>query len=109
VSLAIDDFGTGYSSLSYVSKLPVDVLKIDRAFIVDMTESHENREIVSVIVALAHALRLKVVAEGVETERQAALLRSLGCDQMQGHLYSQPLPAAGVEALLAQELAARPA
>jgi diguanylate cyclase (GGDEF)-like protein len=109
VSLAIDDFGTGYSSLSYVSKLPVDVLKIDRAFIVDMTESHENREIVSVIIALAHSLRLKVVAEGVETEQQAGLLRSLGCDQMQGHLFSEALPAAGIEALLARDLGARAA
>ncbi len=104
VAIAIDDFGTGYSSLAYVSKLPVDVLKIDRSFIVDMADSPENKAIVSVIVSLAHSLNLKVVAEGVETEEQANLLRSMRCEQMQGFLYSPPVPAARIEALLAQQI-----
>ena len=105
VAIAIDDFGTGYSSLSYVARLPVDVLKIDRAFIVDMAASPGNRAIVSVIVSLAHLLKLKVVAEGVETEEQAALLRSMGCDQMQGYLFSPPVEAGRIEQFLSQELA----
>jgi diguanylate cyclase (GGDEF)-like protein len=108
ISIAIDDFGTGYSSLSYVSRLPVDVLKIDRAFVVDMDASPENRAIVSVIVSLAHSLKLKIVAEGVESERQADMLRALRCEQMQGYLYSPPVPAAEIVALLSQELAVRP-
>ncbi len=100
VSIAVDDFGTGYCSLSYIAKLPVTALKIDRAFILGMTEGPEGMAIVSSIIALAHALRLKVVAEGVETEEQARLLRLLGCDEVQGYLYSRPLPAAGIDDLL---------
>lgn len=92
VSIAIDDFGTGFSSLSYLSKLPVDTLKIDRSFIVDMTAGPEGMALVSTIINLAHALRLKVVAEGVETEEQSRLLRLLGCDEMQGFLFSAALP-----------------
>jgi diguanylate cyclase (GGDEF)-like protein len=106
VAIAIDDFGTGYSSLSYLAKLPVDVLKIDRAFIVEMTDSPGDRAIVSVIISLAHQLKLKVVAEGVETEGQASLLRALGCDQMQGYLFSPPVDSKRIEELLAHELAA---
>ena len=92
VSIAIDDFGTGFSSLSYLSKLPVDTLKIDRSFIIDMTEGPQGMALVSTIINLAHALRLKVVAEGVETEEQSRLLRLLGCDEMQGFLFSAALP-----------------
>jgi diguanylate cyclase (GGDEF)-like protein len=104
VAIAIDDFGTGYSSLAYVAKLPVDVLKIDRAFIINMENSAESRAIVSVIISLAHSLDLKVVAEGVETEAQAKLLRSLCCEQMQGYLFSRPVPANKMETMLAQQL-----
>ena len=93
VSIAIDDFGTGYSSLSYLSKLPVDTLKIDRSFVVDMTTGPEGLALISTIIALSHSLKLKVVAEGVETEEQANLLRSLRCDEMQGYLFSKPVPA----------------
>ncbi len=93
VSIAIDDFGTGFSSLSYLAKLPVDTLKIDRSFIIDMTTGPEGRAIVSTIIELSHALNLKVVAEGVETEQQSRLLRSLNCDEMQGYLFSKPVPA----------------
>lgn len=91
VAIAIDDFGTGYSSLSYLSKLPLDALKIDRSFVNDMTSGHAGELLVSTIIALAHSLNLKVVAEGVETEEQARMLRSLGCDEMQGHLFCKPV------------------
>ncbi len=92
VSIAIDDFGTGFSSLSYLARLPVDTLKIDRSFIIDMTAAPEGLALVSTIINLAHSLKLKVVAEGVETEEQSRLLRLLGCDEMQGFLFSKPVP-----------------
>jgi EAL domain-containing protein (putative c-di-GMP-specific phosphodiesterase class I) len=93
VSIAIDDFGTGFSSLSYLAKLPVDTLKIDRSFVIDMTAGPEGLALVSTIINLAHWLKLKVVAEGVETEEQSRLLRLLKCDEMQGFLFSKPVPA----------------
>ncbi len=80
VHIAIDDFGTGFSSLSYLAQLPVDTLKIDRSFIVDMTVTPEGLALVSTIINLAHSMKLNVVAEGVETEEQARLLRLLNCD-----------------------------
>ncbi len=92
VRIAIDDFGTGFSSLSYLAKLPVDTLKIDRSFVVDMTASREGLALVTTIISLAHSLKLNVVAEGVETEEQSRLLRSLDCDEMQGYLISKALP-----------------
>jgi diguanylate cyclase (GGDEF)-like protein/PAS domain S-box-containing protein len=92
IRIAIDDFGTGFSSLSYLSKLPVDSLKIDRSFVNEMTGSPQGLALVSTIISLAHALKLKVVAEGVETEDQSRLLRLIGCDEMQGYLFSKPLP-----------------
>ena len=97
VRIAIDDFGTGFSSLSYLSKLPVDSLKIDRSFIVDMTAGPEGLSLVSTIINLAHALKLNVIAEGVETEEQSRLLRLLGCDEMQGHLVCEAVPAVTFE------------
>nr|WP_319564408.1 EAL domain-containing protein [uncultured Rhodoferax sp.] len=93
LTMAIDDFGTGFSSLSYLSKLPVDTLKIDRSFVIDMTAAPEGLALVSTIINLAHALKLKVVAEGVETQEQARLLRLLNCDEMQGYLFSRAVPA----------------
>ena len=92
VTVAIDDFGTGFSSLSYLARLPVDTLKIDRSFVVDMTLAPEGLALVSTIIGLAHALKLKVVAEGVETEEQSRLLRLLSCDETQGYLFSRPVP-----------------
>ena len=92
VTVAVDDFGTGYSSLSYLSKLPVDTLKIDRSFVLEMTSGSGGLALVSTIITLARSLKLKVVAEGVETEEQLRLLRSLGCDEMQGYLFSKPVP-----------------
>jgi diguanylate cyclase (GGDEF)-like protein/PAS domain S-box-containing protein len=92
VAIAIDDFGTGFSSLSYLARLPVHTLKIDRSFIIDMTVSPEGLALVSTIINLAHSLKLNVVAEGVETREQSRLLRVLNCDEMQGYLFSKPLP-----------------
>ena len=92
VRVAIDDFGTGFSSLSYLSKLPVHTLKIDRSFIIDMDSGERGLTLVSVIINLAHALKLKVVAEGVETDAQLLKLRQLNCDEMQGYLFGKPVP-----------------
>jgi len=92
VTIAIDDFGTGFSSLSYLAKLPVDTLKIDRSFVIDMTAAPEGLALVSTIITLAHSLKLKVVAEGVETEEQSRLLQLHKCDEMQGFLFSRPVP-----------------
>jgi diguanylate cyclase (GGDEF)-like protein/PAS domain S-box-containing protein len=92
VSIAIDDFGTGFSSLNYLAKLPVHTLKIDRSFVMDLAPDPQKQVLVSTIVTLAHSLRLNVVAEGVETEQQSRLLRLMLCDEMQGYLFSKPLP-----------------
>ena len=104
VSIAIDDFGTGFSSLAYLAKLPVDTLKIDRSFVVEMTAGAQGLALVSTIVNLAHALKLNVVAEGVETEEQSRLLRLLGCDEMQGFLISKAVPMDIFEAKYLQRL-----
>lgn len=93
VRIAIDDFGTGYSSLSYLAKLPIDALKIDRAFIINLATNTDDFTIVSAIISLAHSLKLKVIAEGVETEEQSKFLKQLNCDQIQGYIFSRPLPA----------------
>jgi diguanylate cyclase (GGDEF)-like protein/PAS domain S-box-containing protein len=93
VRVAIDDFGTGFSSLSYLSRLPVDSLKIDRSFVADMVTGPEGLSLVSIIINLAHSLKLRVVAEGVETDEQSRLLQLLSCDEMQGYLFSKPLTA----------------
>lgn len=100
VEIYVDDFGTGYSSLAYIARLPIHSLKIDRSFVVGMTQSADSLAIVKSVISLAHALRLHVVAEGMETDEQAALLRQLKCDQAQGYLISPPVSAADVPALL---------
>jgi len=100
VTVSMDDFGTGYCSLSYIAKLPLTSLKIDRAFITGMTEGPQGMAIVSSTIALAHALKLTVVAEGVETDEQATMLRLLACDEAQGFLYSKAVPATEIEGLL---------
>jgi len=93
VTIAIDDFGTGFSSLNYLAKLPVDTLKIDRSFVTEMVSGTGGLTLVSVIINLAHELKLNTVAEGVETEEQLRQLRLLGCDEMQGYLFGKPVPA----------------
>ncbi|MDE2359343.1 MAG: EAL domain-containing protein [Betaproteobacteria bacterium] len=100
VGIAVDDFGTGYSSLNYLAKLPVQTLKIDRAFISAMLDDSNTMLLVSTIVSLAHSLGLRVVAEGVDSERQADVLRGLKCDEMQGYLISRPVPPHELEAML---------
>jgi EAL domain-containing protein (putative c-di-GMP-specific phosphodiesterase class I) len=97
VIVSIDDFGTGYSSMSYLRRFPVDKLKIDRSFINDLTTNPDAAAIVQSIIALAHSLRLKVVAEGVETAEQLRQLRELGCDQFQGFYRSAAVPPAELE------------
>ncbi len=92
LTLAMDDFGTGYSSLSYLKKFPIDVIKIDRSFIKDIPDNQDDMEITSAVIAMAHNLKLKVVAEGVETAEQLAFLRRNRCDIGQGYLFDRPIP-----------------
>jgi diguanylate cyclase (GGDEF)-like protein len=100
VLISVDDFGTGYSSMSYLRRLPIDRLKIDRSFINEITARADDASIVQAIVSLAHSLRLKVIAEGVETIAQLDFLSSIGCDQYQGFHFSRPLPVPEFEALM---------
>jgi EAL domain-containing protein (putative c-di-GMP-specific phosphodiesterase class I) len=100
VAVSVDDFGTGYSSMSYLRRFPLDKLKIDRSFIDDLPSCPEAAAVVQGIIHLAHSLRLKVIAEGVETHEQMEFLERFGCDQYQGYLFSRPLPAAAYEELL---------
>jgi EAL domain-containing protein (putative c-di-GMP-specific phosphodiesterase class I) len=102
VHLAIDDFGTGYSSLAYLRQFPIDVLKIDKRFVDDLASNNDDREIASAILAMGHALRLSVIAEGVETGEQLAFLEANGCDSYQGYFFSPPLPAPAFARLLSE-------
>jgi EAL domain-containing protein (putative c-di-GMP-specific phosphodiesterase class I) len=92
VRFFIDDFGTGYSSLSYLKRLPADAIKIDQSFVKGLGEDVEDTAIVRMIIELAHTLGLEIIAEGVETEEQATLLKEMGCDFAQGYHFSKPLP-----------------
>ena len=100
ISLSIDDFGTGYSSLSHLKSFPINVLKIDKVFVHDIVKDSDSAAIVLSIISLAHNLKLRVIAEGVETHEQCDYLRTHGCDEIQGYLFSQPLAPAQLELLL---------
>ncbi|HZD19742.1 MAG TPA: EAL domain-containing protein, partial [Burkholderiales bacterium] len=104
IQIAIDDFGTGYSSLSYLKNLPIDVLKIDRSFVRDIGTGAEAEDgiLAAAIISLGHALHLQVIAEGVETDAQLHFLKRHGCDQVQGFLYGEPVPAEQFAELLAR-------
>jgi EAL domain-containing protein (putative c-di-GMP-specific phosphodiesterase class I) len=100
VSLGIDDFGTGYSSLVYLKQLPIDMLKIDKGFIADLTSDADDEAITSTIITMAHSLGLSVIAEGVETQQQLDFLRERDCDEIQGFWLSQPLDEANCRAFI---------
>jgi EAL domain-containing protein (putative c-di-GMP-specific phosphodiesterase class I) len=102
VGLALDDFGTGYSSLAYLRRFPINRLKIDRSFVSELPGNSDDAALTAAIVTMAHELRLTVVAEGVETQQQADHLRSIGCDHLQGYLFSRAVPAADFKQLLEQ-------
>lgn len=98
----MDDFGTGYSSLSVLKHFPLDTIKIDRSFVMDLVDSPKDAAIVSTIIALAKGLNFKVLAEGVETPEQAAVLTGMGCDYAQGYWFSRPLTVQRIDELLSQ-------
>jgi EAL domain-containing protein (putative c-di-GMP-specific phosphodiesterase class I) len=107
IQFSIDDFGTGYSSLAYLQSLPIDTLKIDRSFINGIEHREKNLEITQTIITLAHSLKLDVIAEGVETQAQLDILRSLGCDYAQGYFFSRPLDEQAVVAFMTETTSSR--
>jgi len=100
VSISLDDFGTGYSSLSYLKRFPIDVLKIDKSFVDDVTTNSADAAIALSVISLAHNLNMRVIAEGVETREQVEFLTARGCDEMQGYYFSRPINAEGFTALM---------
>ena len=105
VHISIDDFGTGYSSLMYLKTFPIDTIKIDKSFVNDVTTDLDDQAITQAIISMAHSLKMDVVAEGVETQEQFEILRSQGCDILQGYLFSKPVPFEDVSLILLSETA----
>jgi EAL domain-containing protein (putative c-di-GMP-specific phosphodiesterase class I) len=103
VSLSIDDFGTGYSSLSALKSFPISSLKIDKSFVSELADNPDDQAIAMAVISLGHKLNLRVIAEGVETEQQCSFLRDNDCDEMQGYLFSRPVPAERIEAMLREQ------
>jgi EAL domain-containing protein (putative c-di-GMP-specific phosphodiesterase class I) len=103
VRLSLDDFGTGYSSLNYLKRFPVDSLKIDRSFVAEIVQNELDSKVAEIIVKLAHDLSLVVVAEGIETQEQLAMLKNIGCDQLQGCIFSRPIKADDMTILLREK------
>jgi EAL domain-containing protein (putative c-di-GMP-specific phosphodiesterase class I) len=101
VRLALDDFGTGYSSLAYISRLPLDIIKVDRSFVAGLGSSTTHDSIVAAVSALAHGLRVEVTAEGIERQEELDAVIRLGCDRGQGYFFAKPMPARDAEAALA--------
>src|SRR5512147_167501 len=108
VHLSIDDFGTGYCNFAMLRRLPAEELKIDRSFVLDLETSSDARAVVDAVVKLAQALGRKVVAEGVETEAQHQVLRSLGCDELQGYLFAKPMSAKALALWAMSDVGPRP-
>ncbi|WP_051448981.1 EAL domain-containing protein [Tolumonas lignilytica] len=108
-SIAIDDFGTGYSSLASLRDLPVKILKIDKSFVKKATYDDKDTRIVRAIIDMGHSLHKSIIAEGIETPEQMALLQKLGCDEGQGYLFSKPLPESLITPLLRQDMIIPPA
>ncbi len=103
IALSVDDFGTGYSSLSYLKRLPINKLKIDQSLVRELPGDEEDAVITKTIIALAHSLNLKVIAEGVETQAQKEFLLESGCEDIQGYFYSKPISRDEMEAFLIQD------
>ena len=100
IQVALDDFGTGYSSLSYLKRFDIDYIKIDRAFVQNLNEDENDKALCEAIVVMAHKLKLKVIAEGVETESQKLILQEMGCDYAQGYLFARPLDKDNIETMI---------
>jgi len=107
ISFALDDFGTGYSSLSYLKRFPINTIKIDKSFIRDIHNDSENGEIVKAILAMGNSLKLAVIAEGVETFEELALLQAWGCKYIQGYYFSKPVSASEVPLILEDDFLSR--
>jgi EAL domain-containing protein (putative c-di-GMP-specific phosphodiesterase class I) len=107
IQIAFDDFGTGFASLTHLRDFPVDIIKLDRSFVNDISQGGSSAAIIRALIGLGKSMNLKIVAEGIETEEQAAFLRELGCDVAQGYLYAKPLSLEDARSFLVQHMTSR--